>query len=151
MQPQNVKLIDQSRNVVATAQVVDKGAYYGGTIDLRQTPASLRALFEEFEEVVNGQMFSFVDEIDDRISTFCIKAVFDSGQEAFVKDLQVFPGAGDVSFKLAEIPASPAEQVPEGTQASSADLPEEALHQLADELFRSYDAEEAARAKPSAR
>ena len=34
---------------------------------------------------------------------------------------------------------------------SSDDLPEAALHQLADELFRSYDAEEAAHADPSPR
>jgi hypothetical protein len=31
------------------------------------------------------------------------------------------------------------------------DMPEAALHEVADELFRSYDAEEAARADPSPR
>jgi hypothetical protein len=35
--------------------------------------------------------------------------------------------------------------------AGYGDLPEEALHQLADELFRAYDAEEAARAGRSPR
>ncbi len=103
MQTRIVKLIDQSRNVVATAQVADEGAYYGGTIDLRQTPASLRALFEEFEEIVNGQMFAFLDDIQERIGSLPIKAVFDTGHEVYVKDLQVFPSTGDVSFKLAEV------------------------------------------------
>jgi hypothetical protein len=104
METRAVKLIDQSRNVVAIAKVVDEGTYYGGTIDLRETPPGLRALFEEFEEIVNGQMFAFLDDIQERIGTLPLKAVFDTGQEVYVKDLQVFPSAGDVSFKLAEVP-----------------------------------------------
>lgn len=35
--------------------------------------------------------------------------------------------------------------------ADAQDIPEAALHELADELFRGYDAEEAARAEPSPR
>jgi len=104
METRIVKLIDQSRKVVATAQVADEGAYYGGTIDLRDTPPSLRALFEEFEEIVNGQMFAFLDDIQERIGALPLKVVFDTGQEVHVKDLQIFPSTGDVSFRLAEIP-----------------------------------------------
>jgi hypothetical protein len=103
MQTQTVKLIDQSRHVVATAQVANEGAYYGGTIDLGQTPSSLHALFEEFEEIVNGQMLSFLDDIQERIAAHTSKAVFESGQEVDIKDLQVYPTTGDLSFKLAEI------------------------------------------------
>src|SRR5215475_829411 len=117
METRTVKLIDQSRKVVATAQVADEGAYYGGTIDLRETPPSLRALFEEFEEIVNGQMFAFLDDIQERIGTLSLKAVFDTGQEVYVKDLQVFPSTGDVSFRLPEAPASAgswSDSAPEG-------------------------------------
>jgi hypothetical protein len=102
METQTVKLIDQARRVVANAQVTDEGANYGGTIDLRETPPSLRALFEEFEEIVNGQMFTFLDNIQERIGALPFKVVFDNGQEVYVKDLQVFPSTGDVSFKLAQ-------------------------------------------------
>lgn len=104
MENRTVKVIDPAHNVVAIAQVTHEGAYYGGTIDLRDTPPSLRALFEEFEEIVNGQMFAFLDDIQERIGTLSLKAVFDTGQEVYVKDLQVFPSTGDVSFKLAEVP-----------------------------------------------
>ncbi len=104
MQTRTVQLIDPSRNLLAIAQVADEGAYYGGTIDLRSTPANLRALFEEFEEIVNGQMFSFLDEIQEKIGSLSIKVVFDPAHEVDVKDLQVFPSTGDVSFKLAEGP-----------------------------------------------
>ena len=105
MNMRTVQFIDQSRNVLATAQVADEGNHYGGTIDLRGVSAGLRALFIEFEEIVNGQMFSFLDEIQEKIDSPHMKAVFDDGQEVDVKDLQVFPSTGDVSFKLAEIPA----------------------------------------------
>lgn len=102
MEARTVKLVDPARKVVATAQVADEGAYYGGSIDLRETPPSLRALFEEFEEIVNGQMFAFLDDIQERIGAFSIKAMFDTGQEVQIRDLQVFPSTGDVSFRLAE-------------------------------------------------
>lgn len=100
MKPRIVQLIDQSRTVLATARVTDEGDHLGGTIDLRSTPAGLRALFEEFEEIVNGQMFVFLDDIQDKIGVVPIKAVFDDGSEVPVTDLQVFPATGDVSFRL---------------------------------------------------
>jgi hypothetical protein len=94
--------------VLATTQVADQGGYFGGTIDLRSTPAHLRALFEEFEEIVNGQMFVFLDEIQAKIGSLPIKAVFDDGFEVYVKDLQVFPSTGDISFRLAGVPSQTA-------------------------------------------
>jgi hypothetical protein len=104
MSTRQVQLVDQSRDVLATAQVADEGGYFGGTIDLHSTPAHLRALFEEFEEIVNNQMFVFLDEIQEKIGSLPVKAVFDDGFEVDVKDLQVFPSTGDVSFRLAGVP-----------------------------------------------
>jgi hypothetical protein len=101
MNATTVRLIDPSRTVLAVAQVVPEGEHYGGAIDLARTPAEVRAVFDEFEEVVNGQMFSFLDEVQARIGSLALKAVFDDGTEVGVKDLQVFPSTGDVSFKVA--------------------------------------------------
>ena len=101
MHPRTVRLVDPSGAVLATARVADEGGYYGGTIDLGETPAELRALFDEFEEVVNGQMFAFLDDVQARIAAHPLRAVFDDGCEVPVKDLQVFPGTGDVSFRPA--------------------------------------------------
>jgi hypothetical protein len=50
-----------------------------------------------------GQMFAFLDDIQERIGTLSLKVVFDIGQEVYVKDLQVFPSTGDVCFRLAEV------------------------------------------------
>ena len=100
-----VRLVDKAGNLVATTEVANHGAYFGGTIDLRATPPSVRALFDEFEEVVNDQVFTVADEIQEKLEALSIKAVFEDGTQADLYDLQVFPTAGDVSFRLVGAPA----------------------------------------------
>jgi hypothetical protein len=104
MSTRHVQLADGSRAVLAVAEVADEGDHFGGTIDLRSTPAEVRALFEEFEEIVNGQVFVLLDEIQGKIGALPIRAIFDDGLEADIEDLQVFPSTGDVSFRLAGEP-----------------------------------------------
>jgi hypothetical protein len=104
MTKRSVKFLDRFRNVLATARVADEGDHFGGTIELERMPVELRRLFDEFEEVVNGQMFSFLDEVQEKISSFPLKVVFEDGEEVSVKDLQIYPSTGNVSFKLSEVP-----------------------------------------------
>lgn len=103
MQAQIVQLIDPLRTVLATAQVADEGEYLGGTVDLSLTPPQIRLLCEEFEEIVNGQLFSFLDEVQTKIAALSLTAVFDDGTEARVKDLQVYPSTGNISFRFAAV------------------------------------------------
>src|SRR4051794_7070309 len=102
MNSMTVKIIDQSREVVATAQVSETGERFAGLIDLRPMPACLRETFEEYEEVVNGQMFSLLDEIEAQIDAVSLKVVFEGGGESAIEDLQVYPSTGRVSFKIAK-------------------------------------------------
>src|SRR5262249_41234658 len=60
MNTQTAKLVDPAGHVLATARVSDEGEHHGGTIVLNDMPAEQRQLFEEFEEIVNGQMLSFL-------------------------------------------------------------------------------------------
>jgi len=76
------------------------GDRYCGTICLDAAPPELKQLFEEFEENVEGQMFSLADEIEDKIAQIPLKVVFANGLEAWVEDLQVYPSTKRVSFKL---------------------------------------------------
>lgn len=101
MATRRVRLVDGLRTVLATAEVSDERDHYGGVIDLRTTPADLRHLFEEFEEIVNGQMFVFLDEVQAKIAARVTEAVFEDGTRGRVEDLQVFPSTHDVSFRLA--------------------------------------------------
>ena len=100
MTAKSVILIDPSRNVVATAQVVDKGTCFAGTVDLQTIPDNVRELFEDFEEIVCGQLVSSLDNIREKVASLALKVVFEDGSEANVNDLQIYPSTGDMSFKL---------------------------------------------------
>lgn len=103
MTTRRARLLAPSGAVLATTEVRPERDHYGGAIDLRQTPDDFRRLFEEFEEIVNGQMFVFLDEIQGKIAAAGVTAVFEDGTEGRVEDLQVFPSTGDVSFRLAGV------------------------------------------------
>ncbi len=94
-----IYLLDQCDNRVAALNVTFTGTHYEGTIALERTPAELRQLFEEYEAVVEGQMFSLLDGIEEKIGAIAFKVSFEDGAEAYVEDLQVFPSTGAVSFR----------------------------------------------------
>lgn len=99
MSTQSVRLIERSGVPIGVAEVVDKGTHYGGRIDLSHMSPQTRAVFAEFEEIVTGQMFSFLDEIDDKIEAIGAVAVFADGRQVPVRDLQICPSSGSISFR----------------------------------------------------
>ena len=64
-------------------------------------PPQLRQLFEEFEAIVETQMFALLDDIEGRIEATALRVAFADGSSAPVRDLQVFPSTRAVSFTLA--------------------------------------------------
>ena len=106
METRNIKLLDSTGKCWAIATVTDEGSHFGGTVDLHEAPAKLRVLFNEFDECVNGQMFSFLDDIEAKIAAHGIRVQLDDGFEAAIDNLQVFPSTGDISFKLVGSPAN---------------------------------------------
>ena len=101
---QTVQLIDGTRNVVAVAQVTQEDGLFSGPVDLQSMPAPMRAKFDEFEEIVNSQSFSLLDQIEDDIDRFGLKVAFSEGATHALADLQIYPRGKVLSFKL---PASP--------------------------------------------
>jgi hypothetical protein len=108
MRTKTVKIIDQCREVVATAQVSQRGERFAGLIDLGPMPAPLREKFEAYEEIINGQMFSLLDEIEEQIGTALLRAVFEEGCESVLEELQIYPSTRRVTFKItrADTPAA---------------------------------------------
>lgn len=100
MTVRNIKLVNREGLLLANTQVMELADRFEGAVDLEGIPPSVRALFEEFEEIVNGQMFSFLDDIQERIRNLGIKAVLENGTQRGILDLQVYPCQGDVSFRL---------------------------------------------------
>src|SRR5436309_12646396 len=95
-------LIDQNSARVAAVDVEFREDHFEGTISLDTIPPQLRQLFEQFEEIVEGQMFSLLDDIEEKIGAIPLRVFFENGAEADVTDLQVFPSTKAVSFKTCQ-------------------------------------------------
>src|SRR5262245_55690516 len=106
MNLQKVILTDANGNMVARAEVAENRGVFSGAVDLGPMAAAMRAVFDEFEGAVNGQQFSVLDEIEDRITALGIAVRFDGGHPSPVTDLQIYPNANAVSFKVAR-PSEP--------------------------------------------
>ncbi|MCZ6875637.1 MAG: hypothetical protein O7G88_19270 [bacterium] len=100
MSSQRVTIIDQSQQVVATAKVPEKDGYFAGWIDLSLMPATLQRQFEEYEEMVTHQMFSLLDELEEKIGELLLKVVFADGNAVQLADVQIYPSTKKVSFKV---------------------------------------------------
>jgi hypothetical protein len=114
MATQPTYLVDQSSARVAVLNVEHSGDRYRGTICLDMTPSELKRLFEEFEENVEGQMFSLADEVEEQIGAVPLKVLFPNGKEAFIEDLQIYPSTKRVSFKVRQVSAAQADPAPAG-------------------------------------
>lgn len=102
MSSQQVTLIDQKHAVIASAQVTEQDGTFTGRVDLSPMPGALRRQFEASEEIVNNQMFSLLDEIEEKIGTMRLKVVFADGRVAPLADLQIYPSTKKVSFKAVQ-------------------------------------------------
>jgi hypothetical protein len=100
MQFQRAYLLDPSSAKVATLDVTQIGDLYSGTICLDSTPPELIDLFQQFEEMVEGQVFNIADEIEERIEEFRLRVAFENGLGTEVAGLQVYPSTKAVSFKI---------------------------------------------------
>jgi hypothetical protein len=93
-------LIDNSSLPVATLDVTSVADHFEGTISLDSTPQSLIKLFAELEELVEGQVLSLLDEVEQRICALQMRVRFENGSVANVCDLQIYPSTNSVSFKI---------------------------------------------------
>ena len=121
MTPPPIHLVDSNSAAIAELDVRLRDDRVEGTIDLRRTPPALRKLFDEFEAIVEGQMFGLLDEIEAKIAANRLRAAFADGTEAKIADLQVFPSSGAVSFATLEpsLPPNPRGRLVSGGVSAS--------------------------------
>jgi hypothetical protein len=100
-------LADASAARLAVLDVLLAGDHFEGSIDVERLPEGLRHLFAELEEVVEGQVFSLLDQTEDRIRNAGLRVLWEGGASTPVSDLQVFPSTGAVSFRATPPPALP--------------------------------------------
>jgi hypothetical protein len=97
-----IHLIDSAATKLAALEVAPVNDHFEGTIAVERLPSNLRSLFQEFEEVIEGQMFSLLDGIEDQIRAAGLHVLYENGLKAPITDLQVYPSTGAVSFKAAQ-------------------------------------------------
>lgn len=102
MRRESVTIFDGDRIVVAIAEVELVTSGYSGSVNVDRMPQALRLKFENYEEIVNSQTFSLLDRIEEEIGAIPFVAVFEDGCESYIKNLQIFPKSGTVSFTVAE-------------------------------------------------
>lgn len=67
------------------------GGVARGLCDVRALPPEIRCLFDEFEELVNGQTLSCLSDVMKRINDWNWHAEVEGGERMGIEDLQVFP------------------------------------------------------------
>lgn len=100
MLKRSLYLIDPSAACVASLDVAPVGDHFEGTLSLAPSAADLERLFEEYEEIVEGQVFSLLDEVEQKVTAARLRFAFEGGCATEVYDLQVFPSTRAVSFKI---------------------------------------------------
>ncbi|WP_342380708.1 hypothetical protein NVS55_13745 [Myxococcus stipitatus] len=94
------RLVDARGHLIGVVRVSDKGGCWLGEIDLNDTAPGLVALFTRFEEVVYGQMLSFLDEMEAEIQQLGARLLTGEGKAIPVDDLQIYPAERGVSFRI---------------------------------------------------
>jgi hypothetical protein len=102
-----VYLIDASAAELGALDVLLVGDHFEGTIVLGRLPDDLRTLFVEFEEVVEGQLFSLLDQVEMRIRDAGLRFRWENGATTQAEDLQVFPSTGAMMFRAVPPPDGP--------------------------------------------
>jgi hypothetical protein len=100
MSARTIKLLGPAGDVLATGQMDREGDKLTGGIDLTLMPPSMVRTFQEYETIVKGQIFSLLDEIEQRISDLTIRVAFDDGHEACIEELQIYPSTRSASFTI---------------------------------------------------
>jgi hypothetical protein len=98
MATQPAFLTDQSRLRLAALDISLADGRYEGQFRFDAAPDLVKALFAEYEEIVEGQMFSLLDDVERRVADLCLKVLLEDGSELRVEDLQVYPTTGAISF-----------------------------------------------------
>lgn len=108
MNQHRIQIVEPGGRLLATAVVETRADRLMGAADLSDMPANWRRHFEEYERIVNGQIFSVLDDIEDQIRGLRLRVEFDDAT-AEVEDLQLFPSTGRISFRVAKLlPKRPA-------------------------------------------
>lgn len=92
------RIIDRAGRMVAQVNVDLKDGRFEGWVETLTSEKDIRELFQTYEDVVDGQVLSLLDAIEQRIDA--LDAVFATSSETTpISDVQIFPRDMVVSFR----------------------------------------------------
>jgi len=92
-------LLDGTGKPLAALNVKALEGRFSGTVDVTGLPQPLRQLFEEFEQFVEGQMFTLADDVETQIEALTLKVSRSDGSNEDITDLQIYPSTKRISFR----------------------------------------------------
>ena len=99
--PKRITLYDRDHNILGIATVQDRGDFYAGYVDTSKMPAAARWTFERYEKLLNDEVLSMLDVIEQEIANMGIVSVDDDAVITTLQDVKLLPKAGTVSFREA--------------------------------------------------
>ena len=94
-------LVDSKGRSLGSVDVSWVGTLYVGDVDLSGVDSDLVSLFDEYEDVVMGQVLSLLDEQEDSMSKLGARFVSDDNLHVlYVCDLQMYPKQRRVAFRI---------------------------------------------------
>ncbi|MBN8469543.1 hypothetical protein JYJ95_23825 [Corallococcus exiguus] len=93
------QLSDAQGKLIGRVSVSAEGSLWSGDIDLSGAAPGIMSLFTEFEELVNDQVLSLLDDMETQVARLGPRFRV-AGEEALpVEDLQIYPAQREVSFR----------------------------------------------------
>jgi hypothetical protein len=102
---EKITIFDPQGADVGVADVSNEDGLFTGTVDLSAMPAAMLNKFAEYENIVNNQMFSFLDRIEEEIASLGLRARL-GGAEVELDDVQMYPTDCTISFRTKNRPVS---------------------------------------------
>jgi hypothetical protein len=102
-----ISLIDPSGNTLAELLIADEvESWFNGTVICQNLPIGVKKALAWYDEVVQDQMLSYLDEATTAVQNFELQSKFLDGSAHKVYALHVSP-ANEVSFRLSPVPPPP--------------------------------------------
>lgn len=93
------QLVDAQGGLIGRVRVSEEDGLWSGDIDLSGAAPSVVSLFTEFEELVNDQVFSLLDDVQAQVARLGPRFWVAEEEAVLVEDLQIYPALRAVSFR----------------------------------------------------
>ena len=104
MKENQIQLVDPTGNTLAELLASDEAGWFSGRVLSRDLPIGMAKDLAWYDEVVQYQMLSYLDEAMAAVERWCLKVRFRDGSTPPVYSLHISP-LDEVSFRVSPVPS----------------------------------------------